>query len=289
MNSPATIAFQKSFGEKHPEFIDVARRVGEISNEIFDDSTGSALKEPQIMCRCFAQTVFNSFYAMGLLTEHGCGADALKIVRSMFESAVVLASFDHFPGLIQDFIDFRWIKKMKSIVDAKGTHREAYIPPELEQEIKMNYDRVLPRFADKNGKPRSSWFRGSFKDLCTLLDKDSVAMPWAALHYSDLYRISSGLMHGDVIGVESQVDSSGYNAETPPSDEYILQALMSGHWAIVWALASYASIAGLPKAQQYGDDLFMGYQAVWGEGSRELEQAKKDFAVYMASNPLSSP
>ena len=108
---------------------------------------------------------------------------------------------------------------------------------------------MLPRFADKHGDPLPSWFRGTFKDLCIKLDKDSVSMPWAVLHYSDLYTISSGLMHGDIIGVESLVDSSGYNVEMPPSDEYILQALNSGHWAICWALASYASIADKDSSQ----------------------------------------
>lgn len=289
MTSPETIAFQKSFAEKHPEFIQAAQKVWDISNEIFDGATGPGLKEPQIMCCCLAQTVSTSFYAMSLLTEHGCGGDALKIVRSMFEASVILTSFDHSPNLIQDFMDFRWIKKMKGITSAKGTHREAYISPELEQEIKKNYDLVLPRFADKNGKPLSSWYRGTFKDLCARLDADFVTMPWAVLHYSDLYTISSGLMHGDIIGVESQVDSSGYNVEMPPSDHYVLQALNSSHWAICWALASYASIAGLPKAQHYGDQLIKGYETVWGEGSRELEEARKDFAAYIGAKPQASP
>jgi hypothetical protein len=39
-----------------------------------------------------------------------------------------------------------------------------------------------------------------------------------------------------------------------------------------WALASYASIAKLPKAQEYGDRLLKSYEQVWGEGSRELKQ-----------------
>jgi hypothetical protein len=289
MNSPKTIAFQRSFAAKHPEFIQATARLQQIANDIFADTAGPALQEPQAMCRCLTQTVFNSFYAMSLLAEHGCGADALKIVRSMFETSVVLASFDHFPELIQDFIDFRWIKKMKSVKEAKGTHREAHISLELEQEIKQHYDLVLPRFADKNGKPLSSWYRGTFKDLCERLDKDSVKMPWAVTHYSNLYTISSGLMHGDIIGLESQVDTSGFNIEAPPSQQYISESLMSAHWALWWALASYASIARLPQTQQYGDLLMKNYEDVWGEGSRELEEAKKDFAAQTAPEPPSVP
>jgi DNA mismatch endonuclease Vsr len=51
---------------------------------------------------------------MTVLAQHGCGVDAQKIVRSMFETSVVLTSFDHFRALIQDFMDFRWIKKMSA-------------------------------------------------------------------------------------------------------------------------------------------------------------------------------
>jgi hypothetical protein len=124
------------------------------------------------------------------------------------------------------------------------------------------------------GKPLSSWFRGSFKDLCEKLDKDSAKMPWAVIHYSDLYTMSSGLMHCDIVGLESQVDSGGYDVETPPSDQYVVESLISSHWAIFWALASYASIAGLPKAHEYGDRLLKSYEEVWGEGSRELEDLR---------------
>lgn len=259
----------------HPEFVQAAPLATKIAEEIFADKTGPALKLPQVMCRSMAQTVLNSFYSMRILAEHGCGVDALKIVRSMFEASVVIASFDHFPGLIQDFIDFRWVKKMKAIKEVKGTPREAYVTPELESEITTNYDRVLPRFVNKKGNPRSSWYSGSFKDLCEKLDQDSVKMPWAVVQYSDLYTISSGLMHGDIIGLESQVDSSGYEVMRPPSDEYITESLMSGHWALWWALASYASIAELPRVQEYGDKLMKGYEEVWGEGSRELDEAKR--------------
>jgi hypothetical protein len=280
MTLPAEVlAFQKCFVEKHPEFIQSAHELTETCNEILADATGPPLEEPQVVCRCLTQTVANSFIAMNLLVSCGYGCDALKLVRSMFEASVILASFDHFPALIQDFIDFRWIKKMKTIKQAKGTLREAFITTDLEQEIQKHYDLVLPRFSDKYGKPLSSWYRGSLLDMCKKLDEVSVSMPWAVSSYSDLYRFSSELMHGDILGLESQVDSSGYNTEMPPCHNYVKESLVSGHWAIAMALASYASIAALPKAQSYGDRLVKGWEGVWGEGSRELEEAKNDPAI----------
>jgi hypothetical protein len=86
-------------------------------------------------------------------------------------------------------------------------------------------------------------------------------------------------MHGDIIGLESQADSSGQNVVRPPCDEFISESLMSGHWALWWALASYASLAGLPKAKDYGDQLAKGFSDVWGPGSRELDEAKKALAA----------
>ena len=278
-----TVAFQQSFSTKHPEFIQAAQAAANLAEEIFADTNGAALTLPQVVCRALAQTVLNSFYSMTVLAQHGCGVDAQKIVRSMFETSVVLTSFDHFPGLIQDFMDFRWIKKMKAIKEYKGTPKEAYVTPELESEITAQYDLVFPRFLNKKGKPRSSWYCGSFKDLCAALDKDSVQMPWAVVQYADHYSISSGLMHGDIIGLESQADSSGYNVVRPPSDEYITESLMSGHWALWWALASYASLAGLAKAQDYGNQLAKGFSDVWGDGSRELDEAKKALAATSSS------
>jgi hypothetical protein len=115
--------------------------------------------------------------------------------------------------------------------------------------------------------------------MCKRLDEVSVMMPWAVSSYSDLYRFSSELMHGDIVGLESQVDSSGYNAEIPPCHNYVKESLISGHWTMAMALASYASIAGLPKAQGYGDQLLKGWERVWGEGSREFEEAKKESAM----------
>lgn len=270
------IEFQKSFAEKHPEYIQSARQAANICNEVFADTSGPPLDEPKIMCRCLAQTVANSFLSMNLLVSYGHGCDALKIVRSMFEAAVVLASFDHFPDLIQDFIDFRWVKKMKMIKQAKGTPRESLVPPKLQQEIEKNYDAVISRFSDARGKALSSWYRGSFLDMCKKLDEASSKMPWALGQYHDLYRFSSELMHGDIIGLESQTDSSGYNTDMPPSHNYVSESMMSGHWAMTMALASYASIAQLPKAKIYGDQLVDAWMNVWGEGSQEFEAAKKD-------------
>jgi hypothetical protein len=100
---PEVLAFQKSLVEKHPEFIQAAPQLTQTCNEILADATGPPLLEPQVVCRCLTQTVAGSFMAMNLLVSHGFGCDALKIVRSMFETSVILASFDHFPALIQDY------------------------------------------------------------------------------------------------------------------------------------------------------------------------------------------
>lgn len=276
--------FRKAFAEQHPEFINVARKViGPTAEEILADSSSSkGISPPQLMCRCLAQTVLYSFYAMTLLDEHGCGADALKLARSMFETAVVLAAFDHFPELIDDYMEFRWIKEMKSVKEAKGTRREIYVSPEDERTIQLNYNGVLPKFSDRNGKPLSSWFRGSFKDLCDMVDSRST-IRWAVSHYCELYTTGSSLMHCDIIGLESQIDSSGFNIAAPPSDEYITESLVAGHFAMFWAFASYASIAGLHNAQEYGDRLLKSYLDVWGEGSREMKAFEKDMAQQSGS------
>jgi hypothetical protein len=274
---PNVLAFQKDFVEKHPEFINSAHELSGTCNEILADAPGLPIGEPQVVSRHLTQSVANSFLAMNLLAWHGHGCDALKIVRSMFEAAVVLASFDHYPALIQDFIDFQWIMKMKLMGQAKGTARESLISAHLRQEIQQHYDSVLPRFCDKNGKPLSSWYKGSFLGLCKRLDDVSSKNKWGAeSQYHDLYRFSSELMHGDIIGLMSQVDSTGYNAEIPPSQNYVGESLMSGHWALVMALISYANIVKLAKAEIYGSKMIDGWMKVWGEGSQEFQKAKKE-------------
>jgi hypothetical protein len=235
-----------------------------------------------------AQTVLNSFYAITILVEHGCGADALKLARGMFETAVVLAAFDHFPNLIDDYMEFRWIKKMKSIKEAKGTRREIYISAEDERTIQMNYVRVLPRFSDRNGKPLSSWFRGSFRDLCDKTDSKS-SIPWAVSHYADLYTTGSSLMHCDIIGLESQVDSSGFNIEIPPSDEYITESLVSGHFAMFWHLQVMQASPAYTMHRSTETVFLKSYQDVWGEGSREMKELEKEMAQQGISSKPQSP
>src|SRR5258708_31078607 len=85
-----TVAFQQSFSTKHPEFIQAAQAAANLAEEIFADTIGAALTLPQVVFRALAQTVLNSFYSITVLAQHGCGVDAQKIVRSMFETSVVL-------------------------------------------------------------------------------------------------------------------------------------------------------------------------------------------------------
>ncbi len=145
-----------------------------------------------------------------ILVEHGCGTDALKIARTMFETAVNIHYLDSHPEAIQDYIDFQWIKKkryhdeLKKYAPAQAQRRDDASLNELNAE----HARVSPRFTGPRGKIRGRWHKSDHREVARSVGAEII--------YSGFYPFVSSLTHMDILGLIIARNRSG-EVEAVPS------------------------------------------------------------------------
>ena len=176
-------------------------------------------------------TVTNSFQSVLLLSMNGCGSDALKIARSMFETSVIMAYLQKHPNLLSDFLEYRWVKRHK--------HQEflaQYVPDELNRvgpaevlKTVTEYARVKDRF-----KGRSSWSDKNLREMAKDVGIEK--------QYLAVYPFTSSVHHFDVIGVMAQEDQQISDVEVLPSEKNIDLALS------IAGISAYVALASLDDA-----------------------------------------
>jgi hypothetical protein len=207
MQSANNVGFEEFARESAAKYEPVLRLAGEFLN------LAHALLQPPpkdlltSLLRSICLTITNSYQSVLLLGIHGCGSDALKIVRSMFESTVAASYLQENPGLLQDFLDYRWVKRNKHqefLAQFAPDKLKLLDPAEVTKTV-VEYARVKAKF-----KGRTSW---SDKSLPKMANDVGLAQQYLAI-----YPFTSSVHHLDVIGIMAQEDNRILDIEVLPSD-----------------------------------------------------------------------
>lgn len=182
--------------------------------------------------RQLLRTVSNSMRSVLILVEHGCGTDALKIARTMFETAVNIHYFHSHPEAIQNYVDFEWIKKKKH-----HDYLLKFAPAQAQRmddaslsELTAEYARASPRFTGPKGKVRSQWHKSDYREVARSVGGEII--------YGGVYPFVSSLMHMDILGLIIARGPSG-EVGVVPSDSNLTLGL---HIAVLsYAMALIAS------------------------------------------------
>ncbi len=199
------------------------------------------------LLRSVCLTITNSYQSVLLLTMNGCGTDALKIVRSMFESAVTVAYLQDKPDLLQDFLDYRWIKRQKHqefLAQCCPEQFNAIDPTEIKKTI-LEYGRIKARF-----RGRSSWTDTNLREMAKSVGIEQ--------QYLAVYPFTSSVHHLDVIGVMAQEDEGVMDVEVLPSEKNIRLALAIAGMSAYIALRYYDESMTTGKAKEL-EDWFQRY------------------------------
>jgi hypothetical protein len=204
----------------------------------------------QELVRLLTRTVVNSMRSVSVLVENGCGTDALKIARTMFETAVTVHYLHSHPELVQDFVDFLWVKRKKH-----ADYLRRFVPKEAERldpsfvaEMMAEYKRVRPRFLDARRNVRASWHKADRREMARKVAAEGM--------YGGMYPILSSLTHMDMLGL---VFAAGKreDVELAPSGANLTLALQMAITTYAMALTAWDEIGNCGM----GDRL----QAVFGE------------------------
>jgi hypothetical protein len=240
---------------KREKFFTALQEIGPVVDDLFSDGHREPLHK---VCRHLAKMVSNSMNAVLLVGMNGFGNDALKIVRSMFESAVNIAYLRQHPDEFDDYFDFHFIVAMR-----RHRYLETYAPrlldrikPETIAENKIGFERVRPRYENKKGKIRSRWSKKDFATICAELGLQE--------HYLTFYDLTSRIMHADVSGMMSQgsKEPGVLDVEIAPSEMFVELALRSAHCWFILAVSEYVALAR-PQKQEVIEGLESDFVAAW--------------------------
>lgn len=159
------------------------------------------------------------------LVGHGAGLGAMKIARGMFESAVMAEYLRQTPEEIEDYVEYGRVLDFKRI----KLYPEA-VSPEKAVDIEREYNRVRPRFENKNGKIRGHWNRYPISYMAEKIGR--------AQQYELSYSLAASIHHGNFEAMIAHLsgDEAQLDIDQPPSLAWVKQALASGHVYLLQAL-----------------------------------------------------
>lgn len=189
--------------------------------------TGPLLETARLLLR----TVSNSMRSVLILVEHGCGTDALKLARTMFETAVNIHYLHSHPDSIQDYEDFLWIKRKKhhDYVMKFAPAQAQPMGDESLSELASEYARVQQRFTGPKGKVRNRWQGPDYREIARSVGGEII--------YDGVYPSLSSLMHMDILGLTIAKAPSG-DVEPVPSDVNLELGLQIAVWSYAMALSA---------------------------------------------------
>ncbi len=210
--------------------------------------------------RQMARSVSNSMESVLILASNGCADDAFRIARTMFESAVTIHYLESHPELLQEYVDFLWVKRKHhhdDLLRYAPSQAEQVDPQQLEK-TNAEYARVRARFSDRKGRVRNSWCQVSLRTMAEEIRAGSM--------YGGLYGFTSSITHTDMLGL---VSASGDSDAVilVPSPVNIPLALQMGVVSYAMTLSAINEIEVL----QFDDRL--------SEAFRQLKQASADLAI----------
>jgi hypothetical protein len=179
--------------------------------------------------RRLLRTVSNSMRSVLILVEHGGGTDALKIARTMFETAVNIHYLHSHPETLQDYVDFQWIKKKKH-----HDYLLKFAPAQAQRvdqatlsELNAEFARASPRFMGPKGRVRSQWHKSDHREIARNVGGEII--------YGGVYPFVSSLTHMDILGL---IIASGPNGEVEavPSGSNLVLGLQIGMVSYAMAL-----------------------------------------------------
>ena len=234
-------AFRKDALQILGPLVPPAKLFLKIGREVMSVAVSEQLPD---LAKQITQSVANSMEAVLLLVSNGCGVDALRLARTMFEAAVVLHYLEGHPELVQDFVDYLWVIRKKHH-DYRLTLPPDNVPPVPPQEVaemETNYKRVKRRFMNENGRVRNSWCKANLREMAKEVNAESM--------YGGLYPFGSSMIHTDILSIVAGAGDSN-DVEPVPSGLNVTLALQKAVVSFAMALTAYDKIAGLGR----GDEL----------------------------------
>jgi len=216
--------FGKDVRSAFPKVFEVLPRVA----SALSDLTGRAHPNPEPNQRITVNLgllVGISMFELVTLAENGFGQGAMKIARTVMETAINAEYLRQFPSEFDNYVDWYFVEKYKELSYVKEhiPHLLPSIDPEAIASIEKGFEEVKASFQKQNGDLRSSW--------CSLNLADRAVKTGFADAYKLINPLSSVFIHATVGGLARHFDTGKDEdrISIPPSLKYCKEALSGGH------------------------------------------------------------
>jgi hypothetical protein len=162
-----------------------------------------------------------------ILAGNGAGVGAMKISRGMFESAVMAEYLRKNGSEVDDYLEYARVLMWKRVQQFP----EGFTSEQI-RETEEEYNRVRPRFTNKDGTVRNQWNKRSIRRMAVATGREK--------QYDLSYSISASVHHSNFEAMLSHVKAkdSGFSIEELPSMKWVMQALVSGYVYLFQALGT---------------------------------------------------
>lgn len=228
--------FAKEVHAAFPKLFEVLPR----ANAALNDLTGRPCENPQP----YQRVILNLGLLAGIstvelvtLAGNGLGQGAMKIARSLMETAVNAEYLRLNQNELDEFLQWSWVEKKKELNYIQGAL--PHLLPEIEQryidKIEAEFAATRHLYQKANGDLRTSWCKKNFAERSQ------------AVGLADLYRMlnprSSAFIHGTIGGLEKHfhVAEDVDRIAIPPSLDYCAQAFVAGHQLLCFVISTLAN------------------------------------------------
>jgi hypothetical protein len=218
-----------------PKFFEVVPRLTDSLNDL----TSRAYPKPEPYQRVIlnlGMLTAISMFELVTLAGNGFGLGAMKIARTVMETAINAEYLRLFPAECDFYLSWHWIEQHKLLVWIRQN------APDLLNEIlqeqiergEREFEQVRAQYQKPNGDLRGSW--------CNLDLGTRAARTGFSGAFKLINPVSSELIHGTFGGLARHfdLDADEHRISMPPSMEFCAEALSGGHMCMLAMVGTLA-------------------------------------------------
>lgn len=225
---------------EYPRFFEVGPRVLSAMHSV-SDRDYPAPEPHQRAILNLSMLAAISLVEVVTLTVNGLGHGAMRIVRSLMETAINVEYFRLQPEAFEDYREWVHVERFRKI-DFMRQHIPvvfATIEPEVIAAIEREMERVRPRFERRDGSMRQSW---SAQNLA-----ERAAVAGFSETYKAINPLASSFVHETMSALMEHFKAANdpHRVEVPPTLDWSRQALTGAHDCIVRVVKTLSETFGV--------------------------------------------
>lgn len=220
---------------RFPKFFEVAPRLTDSLNDLTSRAHPNPEPYHRVILNLGILTAI-SMVELVTLSGNGFGIGAMKIARTVMETAINAEYLRRFPAECDLYLNWHWVEQYKLLVYVRE-HAPELLPhlPAAEMErVEREFPVVRAQYEKPNHELRGSW--------CSLdLGARAVRTGFAEA-FRLINPISSQLIHGTFGGLARHFDLTAdeHRISLPPTMEFCAEALSGGHMCVLKTVETLA-------------------------------------------------